>query len=222
MTRRATQTSERPKDLIDNTPRTFHKLDIPINKTKTLTMARSKKTKRVTRKGSKQLTDEERASQVASPIRSLSPKIPPGKIDDPIMIDPATLTESGIRSQAFARQIAADEAQEKRANTTKEERSIEIQEKRAQMIANDRKRAERAKQRANTRGSAVLEPLEIIDDTDENDNDSDNDNQEDDLLYNDSNYDPDKGGYRDTNYTHVRNNDPDDNDPGDDSDPDND
>ena len=36
------------------------------------------------------------------------------------------------------------------------------------MIANDRKRVERAKQRANTRGSAVPDPLEIGDDADEN------------------------------------------------------
>ena len=98
---------------------------------------------------------------------------------------------------------------------TEEERSIEIQDKRAQMIANDRKRAERAKQRANTRGSAVPEPIE-------NDNDSDNNNREEDLFCNDSNDDPDKGGYRDPDYTHGRDNDPNDNDPGDDSDPDDD
>ena len=235
MTRRATQTREIPKDLIENTT-------TPLDKTKTLTMARLQKSKRVTRKGSKQLTDEERASQVASPIRSPSPTIPPGEIDE-------TLTEPGRRAQAFARQIAADEDQENFANMTEEERSIEIQEKRVnmteeersialektrlslgmlpiaivrQMKANDRKRAERAKQRANTRGSAVPEPLEIDNDTDENDNDSDNDNREDDLFSNDSNDDPDKGGYRDPHYTHGRDNDPDDNNPGDDRDPDDD
>ena len=114
MTRRATQTRERPKDLIDNTPRTFHKLDSPLDKTKTLTMARSHKTKRLTRKGSKQLTDEERASQVASPIRSLSPTIPPGETDE---TDPDE-EYPGNRAQAFARQIAADEAKERRANMT--------------------------------------------------------------------------------------------------------
>ena len=83
-------------------------------------MARSQKTKRVTRKGSKQLTDKERASQVASLIRSPSPTILPGEVDetDPDEEDP------GSRAQAFARQIAADEAQEKRANMTEEERSI--------------------------------------------------------------------------------------------------
>ena len=119
-------------------------------------MARLQKTKRVTIKGSKQLTDEERASQVASPTRSPSLTILPDKIDE-------TLTEPGRRAQAFARQIAADEAQEKRANMTEEERSIEIEKTRLslgmlpiaimrQMKADDRKRAERAKQRANTRG----------------------------------------------------------------------
>ena len=73
-----------------------------------------------------------------------------------------------------------------------------------------KKKVDRAKQRANTRGSAVTEPLEIDDDDDENENDSDNNNREDDLFSDDSNADPDKGGYRD----------PDDNDPGDDRDPD--
>ena len=170
-------------------PDRSHKIYSPLDKTTTMTMARSQKKKRVTRKGSKQLTDEERASQVASPIRSPSLTIPPGKIDE-------TLTEPGRRAQAFARQIAADEVQEKRENMTEEERSIEIQ----QMKVNDRKRAERTKQRANTRGSAVPEPLEIADDTDENDNDS--------------NDDPEKGGYRDPDYTHG--NDPDYSDPDDD------
>ena len=74
------------------------------------------------------------------------------------------------------------------------------------MKADDRKRAERAKQRANTRGSAVPEPLE-------DENDSDNDKREDEVFSDDnSNIDPDKGG-------HI---DPDDNDPGDNSDPDDD
>ena len=112
------------------------------------------------------------------------------------------------------------EAQKKHAKMTPEERSIEIEKTRLsmgmlpvaivrQMKADEKKRAERAKQRANTRGSAVPEPLEIDDDADENENDSDNNNREDDLFSNDSNDDPDKGGYRD----------PDDNDPGDNSDP---
>ena len=49
-----------------------------------------------------------------------------------------------------------------------------------------------------------------------------NDNREEELFSNDSNDDPDKGGYRDPDYTHGRNNDPDDNYPGDDSNPDED
>ena len=91
-----------------------------------------------------------------------------------------------------------------------------------QMKADDKKSAERDKQRANKKGSVASKPIEIDDDTDENDNDSDNDNREEDLLSNDSNNDPDKGGYRDPNYTHGRDNDLNDNDPGDDSDPDDD
>ena len=77
-----------------------------------------------------------------------------------------------------------------------------------QMKADDIKRAERSKQRGNTsrpsgnnNDAAVSEPLEIDDDTDENDNDSNNDNQEEKLFSNDSNDDPDKGGYRDPGYT---------------------
>ena len=71
------------------------------------------------------------------------------------------------------------------------------------MKADDIKRAERSKQRGNTsrpsgndNDAAVPEPFEIDNDTDENDNDSDNDNREDYLFSNDSNNDPDKGGYR--------------------------
>ena len=162
-------------------------------------MARSQATKRVTRKGSKQLTDEERESQVASPIRSPSPKIPPGEAEDNgpggfPFFTPEIM--QGVR-----------EAQKKRAKITPEERTIEIEKTRLsmemlpmaivqQMKADDKKRAERAKQRANTRGSAVPEPLEINNDADENENDSDNDDREDDLLSNDSNANLDKGGYR--------------------------
>ena len=71
------------------------------------------------------------------------------------------------------------------------------------MKADDKKRAEISKQRANTRGSTVPKPLEIDNDTDENENDSDNNNWEDDLFSNDSNYNPDKGGYRYPNYTQI-------------------
>ena len=88
------------------------------------------------------------------------------------------------------------------------------------MKADDIKRAERAKQRGNTsrpygnnNDTAVPEPFEIDNNTDENDNDSDNENREDDLFSNDSNDNPDKGGYRDPDYTHG--NDPDDSNPDD-------
>ena len=82
-------------------------------------MVRSQVKKRVTRKGSKQLTDEERASQVLSPIRSPSPTIPPGEIDDN---DPGG-------SPFFTPEImqGVREAQKKCAKMTPEERSIEIE-----------------------------------------------------------------------------------------------
>ena len=93
------------------------------------------------------------------------------------------------------------------------------------MKADDIKRAERARQRGNTsrqsgneNDAAVPEPFEIDNDTNENENYSDNDNRKDDLFSNDSNDDPDKGGFRDPDY--AQGNGPDDNDPGDDSDPD--
>ena len=121
-------------------------------------MAQSQATKRVTRKGSKQLTDEERASQVASPIRSPSPTIPPGEAED----------NSPGGSPLFTPEImqGVREAQKKRVKMTPEERTIEIEKTRLsmgmlpmaivrQMKADDKKREERAKQRANTRGSAV-------------------------------------------------------------------
>ena len=99
----------------------------------------------VTRQGSKQLTDEERASQVASPtIPPESEREDNGPGGSPFFT-PEVM--QGVRK-----------AQKKRAKMTPEER---------------------AKQRANTRGSAVPEPLEIDDDADENENDSDNDNRED-------------------------------------------
>ena len=184
--------------------------------------------------GSKQLTDEERASQVASPTRSPSPIIPPGKIDATIMRDPATLTEAERRSQAFftpEMMQGVREAQKKSAKMTPEERATNTKNTRLsmglppiaivrQMKADDIKRAERAKQRGNTsrpsrndNDAAVPKPFLIDNDTDENDNDSDNDNREDDLFSNGSNNDPDKGGYRDPNYAHG--NDPNYNDPGD-------
>ena len=82
-------------------------------------MARLQATKRVTRKGSKQLTDKERASQVASPTRSPSPTIPPGEIDDN---DPGG-------SPFFTPEImqGVREAQKKRARMIPEERATEIE-----------------------------------------------------------------------------------------------
>ena len=130
------------------------------------------------------------------------------------------------------------DAQKKRAKMTPEERAIECEKTRMsmgmlpisivrQMKADDIKRAERAKQRGNTsrpygndNNAAVPEPFEIDNDTDENDNGSDKDNREDDLFSNDSNDDNGKGGYRDPNY--AQGNEPNDNDPGDNSDPDDD
>ena len=116
-------------------------------------------TKRVTRKGSKQLTDEEISSQVASPTRAPSPTIPPGEIDSTIMRDPATLTKAERRSQAlFTPEMmkGVREAQKKRAKMTPEERAINTEKTRLsmgllpiaivrQMKADDIKRAERSK-----------------------------------------------------------------------------
>ena len=57
-------------------------------------MARMQSTRRITRKGSKQLTDDKRASQVAS-------QVPPGEEDQTIFKDPATLTEAVRKYQEF-------------------------------------------------------------------------------------------------------------------------
>ena len=78
----------------------------------------------MTRKGSKELTDGERASQVASPT------LPPGKTDRTVLKDPATLTAAERKSQSFwTPEIlqGAQEVQEKRANMPKEERAIDIE-----------------------------------------------------------------------------------------------
>ena len=136
MTGRATQTRERPKTLLTKYPDRSHKFDSPLDKTKTLTMARSQATKRVTRKGSKQLTDEERESQVASLIRAQSPKIPPGNIDATIMRDPVTLTAAERKSQAlFTPEMmqGVQDAQTKRAKITPEERAIDCEKTRLSM-----------------------------------------------------------------------------------------
>ena len=100
--------------------------------------------------------------QVASPIRSPSPTIPPSEIDATIMRDPATLTEAERRSQAFftpEMMQGVREAQKKRAKMTPEEIAINTEKTHLsmgllpieivrQMKADDIKRAERAKKRA--------------------------------------------------------------------------
>ena len=87
----------------------------------------------MTRKGSKQLTDNKIASQVASPTkvasptRVASPTIPPGEIYGTIQRDPAKLTAIERKSQAFwTPEILQGirEAQKKRAKMTEEERAI--------------------------------------------------------------------------------------------------
>ena len=97
----------------------------------------------MTRKGSKQLTDEEIASQVASPTRlasptrAPSPTIPPGEIDGTIMRDPATLTSAERKSQAFftpEMMQGIRDAQKKRAKTTVEERAIAYEKTRLSMV----------------------------------------------------------------------------------------
>ena len=80
----------------------------------------------MTRKGSKQLTDDERASQVASLTRVAFPTIPPGEIDGTVQRDPATLTAAERKSQAFwTPEIlqGVQDAQKKRAKMTEEERA---------------------------------------------------------------------------------------------------
>ena len=148
----------------------------------------------MTRKGSKQLTDEERSSQVASPTsvasptRAPSPRIPPGKMDGTIMRDPEILTAIERKSPSFwTPEIlqGVKDAQKKHAKMTVEERAIAYEKTRLsmgmlpiatmrEMRENDRKRAERAKQRGNTscpsgndNNAAVPGPFEIDNDTDE-------------------------------------------------------
>ena len=83
-------------------------------------MAQTQSTRRITRKGSKQLTYDERASQVAS------------QVEDPLIFkDPATLTEAGRQSQEFfntpERIKGIKDAQAARAKMTKEEREEELE-----------------------------------------------------------------------------------------------
>ena len=85
-------------------------------------MARTQSTQRITRKGSKQLTDDERASQV---------------VDLLIFKDPATLTEAGRQSQEFfntpERIKGIQDAQAPRAKMTKEEKEEELENMRPSM-----------------------------------------------------------------------------------------
>ena len=83
-------------------------------------MALTQSTRRVMRKGSKQLTDDERASQVAS------------QVEDPLIFkDPATLPEAGRKSQEFfntpKRIKGIQDAQAACAKMTKEEREEELE-----------------------------------------------------------------------------------------------
>ena len=158
-----------------------------------------------------------------------SPTIPPGEIDGTVLKYPATLTAAERKSQAFwTPEIlqGVQDAQKKRAKMTKEERALDYEktglslgmlpiETVREMREDDRKRKERYKQRGNTKrpsrndgDAAVLEPLEIDNDTGENDND--NDKRDVDLFSKDS--DDDNSG-NDPNY---------DNDPDDDNDLDDD
>ena len=75
----------------------------------------------MTRKCSKQLTDDERASQVASPT------LAPGETDQTIFKDPATLTEAERQSQELfntpERIQGIRDAQKRRAKMTEVERA---------------------------------------------------------------------------------------------------
>ena len=165
----------------------------------------------MTRKGSKQLTDDERASQVASPT------LPLGETDGTVLKDPATLTEAERKSQEFwtpERLQGVREAQEKRPNMSEEERAIDIENTRLSMgmlpieivrdmKENDIQRKERDKQRGNTKrpfgndgDAAVPNPFEIDNDTDNNDNNNNN-KQDDDLFSKDSD---DDNGVNDPDY----------------------
>ena len=165
-------------------------------------MARTHVTKRITRKGSKQLTDEERASQVASPTIPL--KIPPQNEGDNDEGE-----ESDGQPPFFGKELmdSARASQKRRKTLTPEQLAIERDATRKslglipmadlrQMKADHKSSAERDKQRADAKGSAASDPLEIDNEDDENENDSDNDKREDDLFSDNSNADPDKGGYR--------------------------
>ena len=104
----------------------------------------------MTRKGSEQLTDDERASQVASPT------LAPGEMDQTILKYPATLTEAERKSQKFwtpERLQGIRYAQKRRAKMTEEERAVDLEKTRLSMgllpIDIVQEMRERDKQRGN-------------------------------------------------------------------------
>ena len=93
-------------------------------------MARLQATRRMTRKGSKQLTDDKRASQVASPT------LAPGETDGTVLKDPATLTAAERKCSTFwtpERLQGIRDAQERCAKMTEEERAVHIEKTRLSM-----------------------------------------------------------------------------------------
>ena len=93
-------------------------------------MARTHSTQRITRKGSKQLTDDKRASQVAS-------QVAPQEEDQTIFKDPVTLTEAGRKYREFfntpERIKDIRDAQAACAKMTEEEREEELEKLRLSM-----------------------------------------------------------------------------------------
>ena len=158
-------------------------------------MARTQMTKRITRKGSKQLTDKERASQVAS--RTIPPVIAPENKGDDNKGE-----ESNGQPPWFGKEVmdGVRAAQKRRKTMTPEERAEEIEATRKimgmlpmadlkAMQADHRRQEVLDKQRADAKGS-IADPLEVDDDDDEEDNDNDNDIREDKLFSDDSNAAP--------------------------------
>ena len=97
-----------------------------------MTMARTHMTKRITRKGSKQLTDEERASQVAS--RTIPPVIAP-VIAPEDEGDDNEGEDNGGRPPFFTKEVmdGVRAAQKRRKTMTPEERAEEIEATRLSM-----------------------------------------------------------------------------------------
>ena len=133
-------------------------------------MARSQVNRRMTRKGSKQLTKDKRASRIASPT------LAPGEMDPTVLKYPVTLTVDERKSQAFCTPEilqGAQEVQEKRANMTEEERAIDIERTRLSlgmlpisimrdMKENDRQRKERDQKRGNPKRPSVCHSLSYL------------------------------------------------------------